>query len=111
LVFYEWHVSFEMSGPDYLNPDSYRPMVRMVFDMCLCCFTYNPEIWLSVAHFERGEQQEATIAGTDAAAIAATAAAGVEKARAVYVEAIDANPSAVLLRCALAELEESVGME
>ena len=44
-----------MSGPDYLNPDSYVPMLRMVFEQCLCCFRFNAEVWLSYAAFEKDE--------------------------------------------------------
>jgi hypothetical protein len=44
-----------MSGPDYLNPESHVPMLRMVFEQCLCCFRFNPEVWLSYALFERDE--------------------------------------------------------
>ncbi len=50
------------------------------------------------------------LAQVDAAAAAATAKVNaVSCARGVYVEAIDANPGVTLLRCALAELEESAG--
>jgi hypothetical protein len=45
----------------------------------------------------------------DANAAAAAKASAIECARGVYVEAIDANPGVTLLRCALAELEESAG--
>jgi predicted Fe-S protein YdhL (DUF1289 family) len=44
-----------MSGPDYLNPESHVPMLRMVFEQCLCCFRFNAEVWLSYALFERDE--------------------------------------------------------
>lgn len=48
-------VRFELSGPDYLNPESFVPMLRMVFEQCLCCFRYNAEVWLAYALFERDE--------------------------------------------------------
>jgi hypothetical protein len=44
-----------MSGPDYLNPESFVPMLRMLYEQCLCCFRYNAEVWLSLALFERDE--------------------------------------------------------
>jgi hypothetical protein len=44
-----------MSGPDYLNPESFVPMLRMIYEQCLCCFRYNAEVWLSLALFERDE--------------------------------------------------------
>lgn len=99
-----------MSGPDYLNPESYAPMIRMVYDQCLCCFRYNPEIWLSLAQFERDLPGRAA----DGTGVAAPSAEAVDKAvaaaRLVYLEAVDANPSVTLLRSALAELEETSGI-
>jgi hypothetical protein len=43
------------------------------------------------------------------AAATARLQSAVATARGIYLEAIDANPSVTMLRCALAELEESAG--
>lgn len=111
--------SYEMSGPDYLNPDSFVPMVRMVYEQCLCCFRFNPEVWISASQFEQHALQrraEAAGSGTSAAAALDTMATtpemheqAVTYARNVLVEGIEANPGVALLRCALAELEEGAG--
>lgn len=85
-------------------------MIRMVYDQCLCCFRYNPEIWLSLAQFEREVASRAADGTSIVAPDAAADDKAVASARAVYVEAIDANPSVMLLRSALAELEETSGV-
>ena len=109
-----------MSGPDYLNPDSFVPMVRMVYEQCLCCFRFNPEVWISASQFEQHALQrraEAAGSGTSAAAALDNTVTpemqeqAVNYARTVLVEGIEANPGVALLRCALAELEEGAGME
>lgn len=111
--------SYEMSGPDYLNPESFVPMVRMVYEQCLCCFRFNPEVWISAAHFEQDPSQRraesssglsAAQAGTAPMESAEAHEAMQNGARAVLIEAVDANPGVTLLRCALAELEEGAGM-
>ncbi|KAJ1425454.1 hypothetical protein B484DRAFT_420154 [Ochromonadaceae sp. CCMP2298] len=104
LEFWNSWINFEVSGPDYLTPDSYRPMVRMVFEQCLCCFRYNSEIWLSYARFEAegGEGDGVPATAPDPVAMAALA-------RAIYLEAVDANPRVTMLRVGLAELEEGAG--
>lgn len=47
--------SFEMSCPDYLNLESFIPMLRLIYDQCLCCFRYNPEVWAAYGLFEAQE--------------------------------------------------------
>ena len=108
-----------MSGPDYLNPESFVPMVRMVYEQCLCCFRFNPEVWISAAHFEQDPSQRradssscgglSTQAGAAAPETAEAQEAMQSGARAVLIEAIETNPGVTLLRCALAELEEGAG--
>lgn len=110
-------LSYEMSGPDYLNPESFVPMVRMVYEQCLCCFRFNPEVWISAAHFEQDPSQRresssglSAQAGSAPLETAEVHEAMQNSARAVLIEAIDANPGVTLLRCALAELEEGAGV-
>ena len=130
---------YEMSSPDYMSAASFAPLMRMIFGQCLCCFRYHPELWMSLARFEQqqllrqgprleddsagmgsrgadgingavsgGDKQEGvpTKADVDMGAVTTAATAA---ARKVYVEAIDANPTSALLRCALVELEEEAG--
>lgn len=83
-------------------------MVRMVYEQCLCCFRFNPEVWISAAHFEQDPSQRRVesfsgLAGAAAAESPEAQEAMVGSARAVLIEAIDANPGVTLLRCALAE--------
>lgn len=81
---------FERGNPDNLNSQLLYDMVRLVYDQCLCCFLYNPEVWLSLAKFVESHR-------------------GYAEARAIYQSAIQSNPSVALLRIALAELEERNG--
>jgi hypothetical protein len=37
-------IHFEKSNPDNLEPDNHRDFIRMVFDQCLCCFRFHPEV-------------------------------------------------------------------
>lgn len=104
-----------MSGPDYLNPESFVPMVRMVYEQCLACFRFNPEVWISAAHFEQDPAQRRTESGAGGSSGASgvetveAQEAAVDSARVVLIDAIDANPGVTLLRCSLAELEEGAG--
>ena len=90
-------------------------MVRMVFEQCLCCFRYNPEVWLSLAHFEREQGLPPTSSGgtqnenEQEKEKQDKEEQSVVQARNVYLEAIDANPTVTLLRAALSELEEAAG--
>lgn len=79
----QW-IKFEMSNPENLAPDIYRNMMEMVFDQCLCCFLYHPEVWICLAKFT----------------------AGYPEVSAVYKNAIDIIPNSAYLRIALAEHEE-----
>jgi hypothetical protein len=73
-------------------------MIRMIFEQCLCCFCYHPEIWIAYSKFER---YFGASTGTELpSAISSTASA-----RAVLNAAIEANPLTVGLRVALSELE------
>ena len=83
--------SYELGNPDYLNSESFKPMVRMVYQQCLCCFYHNPEVWLSFAKFE--EQLGSTTADHSAV-------------RSILLQAIDAIPDSAVLRSRLGELEE-----
>ena len=44
-----------MSCPDYLNLESFIPTLRLIYDQCLCCFRYNPEVWAAYGLFEAQE--------------------------------------------------------
>lgn len=81
---------YERGNPDNLNGQLLFDMVRMIYDQCLCCFLYNPEVWLSLAKFVESHK-------------------GYTEAKAIYTSAIQSNPNVALLRLALAELEERNG--
>lgn len=66
--------------------------MSMLFDQCLCCFRLHPEVWMTIAHYEYGTYHRR-----------------LPEARAVLREAIETIPDVVLLRVALAELEECHG--
>ncbi len=79
----QW-IKFEMSNPENLTPDIHRNMMLMLFDQCLCCFLFHPEVWISLAKFTTGYTEIS----------------------AVYKSAIEIIPNSVYLRIALSEHEE-----
>ena len=154
-----------MSCPDYLNLESFIPMLRLIYDQCLCCFRYNPEVWAAYGLFEAQEvprrsielqqmqlQQQVCVGDVqyknmccilflilisivivvyivyvsivcklmklcflcilqlDSTATDEIKKSAIAGARRVYLAGIYANPAVTLLRCALAELEETSGM-
>jgi hypothetical protein len=86
------YVKFEMSNPDNLSDESLRMMMHLIYDQCLCCLLFYPEIWMSLAKFELGQKPSC-----------------VSDARVVLRESIEVIPESALLRVTLAELEEMHG--
>lgn len=103
-------IRFEFTNPDNLSPETFRHMIRMVFCQCLCCFRYNPEIWMCLARFERYFIVSAATGGSDDDNDSNNSSP-TERARQIYLEAIEANPEVMILRTGLAELEELNGDE
>ncbi len=64
--------------------------MRLLYDQCLCCFRYNPEVWLCLSRFAQKHR-------------------GFEEAKTACLQAIECNPGVSLLRVSLAELEEVAG--
>eukprot|EP01038_Epipyxis_sp_PR26KG_P006635 gene6635-9109_t len=81
---------FELGNPDNLSLDLFKSMLRLIYDMFLCCFRYHAEIWISLAKFELQYN-------------------GLNESRAVYREGIEINFNSALLRTSFAELEEASG--
>ena len=86
----DW-IRFEMGNPDNLPTESFVSIIRMLYDQCLCCFQYNPEVWLSYAMFEKQHSPSGS---------------GLAAARKLILESIRNNEKVSLLYVALAELEE-----
>ena len=70
-----------------MSTPNFKSYIKAVYERCLGCQLYHPEIWLSWAKFELDFS-------------------GVHEARTIYREAIDIVPKVALLRIAFAELEE-----
>lgn len=87
-----WHkwIRFEMNNPDNLTPETHKSMMKMIYDQCLSCFMFHPEVWMSMALYE---EKYGTLADV----------------RAVYREAIETIRNIAFLRIALADLEELDG--
>ena len=83
-------IRYEMTNPDNLSTEQHQAFMKMIYEQCLCCLLFHPEVWMGYARL----QQE-----SEGAAIA----------RQVYQEAIEIVPDIVALRVALAELEEAEG--
>jgi hypothetical protein len=82
---------FELTNPENLPTPQFVASVRMIFDQCLCCLMYHPEVWLSYSRFEAQQN------------------AGIIEARTILRDSISIIPKASFLRIALAELEEQQG--
>lgn len=117
-----------MSGPDYLNPNTFIPMIRMIYEQCLCCFLYNAEVWISYAYFEQHkydimisanintshlqqqnqqqQQQQQNQINKDNNNLINNNKVNINDSRQVLLHAIENNPSIIYLRINLSELEE-----
>lgn len=116
-----------MSGPDYLNPNTFIPMIRMIYEQCLCCFLYNAEVWISYAYFEQHkydiiisanintshlqqqqlqQQQNQINKDTNNNNLINDNKVNINDSRQVLLHAIENNPSIIYLRINLSELEE-----
>lgn len=89
LDYWNKWIKYEMTNPDNLPPDSFKNMIRMVYDQCLCCYLQHPEVWLGYARFEH-------------------VYSSIDDARVIYKNAVEILPNVTYLRIALAELEESL---
>lgn len=67
----------------------------MAFQQCLCCFYYNPEVWLAFAKFE---QHILPAEGSNSLL-----------PKSILTQGIEAVPDSAILRIRLAELEEQFG--
>lgn len=81
------YLRFELQNPDNLAPQNFKSNMKAIYEKCLSCHLFHPEIWLSIAKFELDFS-------------------GILEARTVYREAIDIIPKVALIRIAFAELEE-----
>ena len=89
-------VRYELSNPSNLSKDELRNMMKMVYEMCLCCFRHHAEVWLSYSAYLASSDDEGRDDGTG-------------HAKKVLMEAIETIPSVTVLRFALAEMEELSG--
>ena len=83
-------IRYEMTNPDNLSTEQHQAFMKMIYEQCLCCMLFHPEVWMGYARL----QQEA---------------GGSVEGKQVYREAIEIVPDVVTLRVALAELEEAEG--
>lgn len=86
-------IRYEKGNPDNLSSENLKGAMQMVYEQCLCCMRFHPEVWLSLAKFKMGVGQ----------------AGSIEEARAVFDEAIETLPNVAFLRIAYSEVEEHHG--
>jgi hypothetical protein len=65
-------------------------ILRMIFQQCLCCFYYHPEVWLSFSSFEKLHSKD------------------LESARIVLQKAKEVIPACNLLQISYAEINEEM---
>lgn len=85
-------IRYEKGNPDNLPSESLKEAMQMVYEQCLCCMRFHPEVWLSLAKFK--------IQGGRSC---------IDDARLVFEEAIETLPNVAFLRVAYSELEEHYG--
>ena len=103
-------------------------MIRMIYEQCLCCFLYNPEVWISYAYFEQykydimisanintshlqqqnqlQQQQNQINKDNNNNNLINNNKVNINDSRQVLLHAIENNPSVIYLRINLSELEE-----
>jgi len=87
-------IKYEKGNPENLDAAVLGEVLQMVYDQCLCCLRFHPEIWLSLAKFKIKE---------------GGGLKGMAAARTVMNEAISVLPGVALLRVAYSEFEEQWG--
>lgn len=87
-------IKYEKGNPENLEGPVLGEVLQMVYEQCLCCLRFHPEIWLSLAKFKIKE---------------GGGLKGMAAARKVMNEAVTVLPGVALLRVAYAEFEEQWG--
>ena len=85
-------IRYERGNPSNLDANELLSMMKMIYEMCLCCFRHHAEVWLSYANYLSSNDD-----------------GSMEEAKGVLREAVDTIPSVTILRFALAEMEELSG--
>lgn len=99
-------IRYEKSNPDNLSPEAFKSAMQMLYDQCLCCMRFHPEVWLSLAWFHASVGGGGVGARTSAIG---GKSSGIVEARAVLNEAIETIPASALLRVSFSEIEEQHG--
>lgn len=87
------YIRYEMSMKESMEESQHKSLMCLVFEQCLCCFRYYPEIWMSYCNYIKSTNITSSVLPI----------------RALFREAISIIPSCAVLRIAWAEVEEEFG--